>query len=153
MSVLENITLPHLQTFSTCGWLHKRKEQKRVAQYVDTLRIKTPSIEHKVKYLSGGNQQKVVLAKWMISRSKVLIFDEPTLGVDVGAKVEIYQLMNELVRKGTAIIMISSYLPEILAMSDRILVMCRGRITKELLREEATEEKILYYAALGLEHA
>jgi len=90
------------------------------------LDIKAPSIHQKVKYLSGGNQQKVVIAKWLCTKAKILFFDEPTVGVDVGAKIEIFQLMNQLVQRGVAIIMISSYLPEILAMSDRILVMSRG---------------------------
>jgi len=116
---------------------------------VRDLMIRTPSIEQAVKNLSGGNQQKVVLAKWLFTRSKVLIFDEPTRGIDVGAKAEIYQLMNRLAEEGVAILMISSELPEVLGMSDRILVMHQGRIAGELSREEATQERIMHLATGG----
>jgi ABC-type sugar transport system ATPase subunit len=116
---------------------------------VDTLSIRTPSLSQRVKYLSGGNQQKVVLGKWLSKEAKVFIFDEPTKGVDVGAKREIYSLMGDLVREGAAIILISSDLPELLALSDRILVMHRGETTGELSRDEATGEKVLYYATSG----
>ena len=102
-----------------------------------------------MKNLSGGNQQKVVVARWMISDARVLFFDEPASGVDVAAKVEIFQLMNNLVKQGKAVIFISSYLPEVLSMCDRVLVMCRGRITAELPRSEATPEKVLYHATVG----
>jgi ribose transport system ATP-binding protein len=111
--------------------------------------IKTPSSEQQVQNLSGGNQQKVVLAKWLFTQSRVLIFDEPTRGIDVGSKVEIYQLMNRLAATGAAIIMISSELPEILGMSDRILVMHEGRIAGELSKEDATQEKIMWLATGG----
>ena len=111
--------------------------------------IKTPSVEQTVQNLSGGNQQKVVLAKWLFTQSKVLIFDEPTRGIDVGAKTEIYQLMNRLAENGVAIIMISSELPEILGMSDRILVMHDGAVAGELNREDATQEKIMSLATGG----
>ena len=111
--------------------------------------IKTPSSEQQVQNLSGGNQQKVVLAKWLFTESRVLIFDEPTRGIDVGSKVEIYQLMNRLAATGAAIIMISSELPEVLGMSDRILVMHDGRIAGELSRDEATQEKIMWLATGG----
>jgi ribose transport system ATP-binding protein len=103
-------------------------------------------LQQKVKHLSGGNQQKVVLGRWLIADSNVLIFDEPTRGIDVGAKSEIYRLLNNLARQGKAIIMISSELPEILRMSHRILVMCEGRITGELKAAEATQEAIMQYA-------
>jgi len=99
-------------------------------------------------YLSGGNQQKVVLAKWLCSKAKIFIFDEPTVGIDVGAKTEIFKLINLLAKEGAGIIMISSYLPELLAISDRILVLSKGRITKEFKREEPTQEGILYYATI-----
>jgi ABC-type sugar transport system ATPase subunit len=102
-----------------------------------------------VRNLSGGNQQKVVLARWVLTESKVLIFDEPTRGIDVGAKVEIYQLMNELAARGAGILMISSELPEVLGMSDRILVMHAGRIVAELSRGEATQERIMFHATGG----
>jgi ribose transport system ATP-binding protein len=110
------------------------------------LSIKTPNLRQKVKNLSGGNQQKVVIGKWLTADSSILIFDEPTRGIDVGAKSEIYKLLNDLARQGKSIIMISSELPEILRMSHRILVMCEGRITGELDVREATQEKIMQYA-------
>ncbi len=106
-------------------------------------------MNQKVKFLSGGNQQKVVLAKWLASDSHIVIFDEPTRGIDVGAKVEIYKIINNLTSQGNAVIMISSELPEIIGMSDRIYVMCGGRITGELLREEFTQEKIMALATGG----
>ena len=111
--------------------------------------IKTPSVEQAVQNLSGGNQQKVVLAKWLFTESNVLIFDEPTRGIDVGAKTEIYQLMNRLAASGVAIIMISSELLEVIGMSDRILVMHEGEIAGELSREEATQERIMHLATGG----
>jgi ribose transport system ATP-binding protein len=117
-------------------------------RFVDKLRIKTPSIAQKVVNLSGGNQQKVALAKWLARDMDVLIFDEPTRGIDVGAKVDIYELMNELAANGVGIIMISSELPEILGMSDRILVMSGGRVAREFSSGEATQEEVLG-AALG----
>jgi ABC-type sugar transport system ATPase subunit len=111
------------------------------------LNIRTPELEQKVMNLSGGNQQKVVLAKWLASGPKVLILDEPTRGIDVGAKAEVYAIMNELANQGIGIIMISSEMPEILAMSDRILVMCEGRISGELTRADATQERIMECAS------
>jgi ABC-type sugar transport system ATPase subunit len=120
--------------------------------YIRNLLIKTPSTEEKVRNLSGGTQQKVVLSKWLFTQSKVLIFDEPTRGIDVGAKAEIYQLMWKLVAQGIAILMMSSELPEVLKMCDRILVMHEGEITGELRREEATQEKIMALA-MGLQQA
>jgi ribose transport system ATP-binding protein len=149
MAVRENNPLANLDVLSVLGFI-KRPEENRVAEkYRNDLSIKTPSIEQTVQNLSGGNQQKVVLAKWLFTGSKVLIFDEPTRGIDVGAKSEIYKLMNELAAQGVAIIMISSELPEILGMSDRILVMHEGRITGELTRAEATQEKIMHLATGG----
>jgi ribose transport system ATP-binding protein len=115
-------------------------------ELVDSLIIKTPSLQQKVKNLSGGNQQKLVVAKWLTADTDILIFDEPTRGIDVGAKSEIYKLLNDLARQGKAIIMISSELPEILRMSHRIVVMCEGRITGELTAGEATQEKIMKFA-------
>lgn len=113
---------------------------------MEALSIKTPSLVQKVKFLSGGNQQKVVIAKWLVKNCDVLFFDEPTRGIDVGAKQEIYQLLNELASLGKAIVMISSELPEILRMSDRIVVMCEGRITGELEGSTATEEAVMKLA-------
>ena len=114
----------------------------------DTLRIKTPSVAQTAKNLSGGNQQKVVIAKWLVKDCDVLIFDEPTRGIDVGAKEEIYRLLNELAQQGKSIIMISSELPEILRMSHRIVVMSEGRVTGTLDADEATQESVMHYATL-----
>lgn len=112
--------------------------------------IKTPSIEQRVGNLSGGNQQKVALAKWLMTKPKLLILDEPTRGIDVGAKFEIYNIMNDLVDQGVCIIMISSELPEIMGMSDRILVMHEGKFTGELDIKDATQEKVMFYATGGM---
>jgi ribose transport system ATP-binding protein len=114
--------------------------------YVDTLKIKTPGVQQKTKNLSGGNQQKVVIAKWLTKDCNILIFDEPTRGIDVGAKSEIYKLLNKLACQGKSIIMISSELPEIIRMSHRIIVMCEGRITGEINSSEVTQEQIMKYA-------
>lgn len=149
MAVRENITMAKLSAVSLLGIVSRNKERQVAKQYVEDLLIKTPTIEQEVQNLSGGNQQKVVLAKWLFTKSKVLIFDEPTRGIDVGAKTEIYNLMNRLAEQGVAIIMISSELPEILGMSDRILVMHEGRIAGELSRDEATQEKIMHLATGG----
>jgi len=149
MAVRENVSLANLRALTVAGFVNRRRERDVALQYVRDLSIRTPSVEQKVRNLSGGTQQKVVLAKWLFTRSKVLIFDEPTRGIDVGSKVEIYQLMNELAARGVAIIMISSELPEVLGMSDRILVMHEGRIAGELSREEATQERIMHLATGG----
>lgn len=147
MEVKSNITLSNLNRVSRRGpVLDLKKEKGVVNNYVKVLRIKAPSIETKVRSLSGGNQQKVVFAKWLNANSDVLIVDEPTRGVDVGAKREIYELLNEMAASGKAILMISSDLPEILGMCDRIYVMNEGRITGEVLGSEATEEKIMALA-------
>jgi len=146
MTVRDNITLSNIDAVVNAGFVQQNAEKQVAQQYVDDLAIKTPGIEQLVQYLSGGNQQKVVLAKWLFRNPKVMIFDEPTRGIDVAAKAEIYNLINALAAKGTAIIMISSELAEILAMSDRILVMHEGRMTGELMREDATQEKIMHLA-------
>ncbi len=143
-SVANNITLAALpRLFGGMRPLSPRMEAEVARRYINELRIRTPSETRLVRFLSGGNQQKVVIAKWLCSQSDVLIFDEPTRGIDVGAKVEVYNLMTELVRRGAAVMMISSDLPEVLGMSDRILVMRKGRIVGELSRAEATQERIL----------
>lgn len=149
MAVRENVTLANLPAVSAFGFIQIGREREVARKYVEDLAVKTPTIEQTVQNLSGGNQQKVVLAKWLFTNSKVLIFDEPTRGIDVGAKTEIYQLMNALARRGVAIIMISSELPEVLGMSDRILVMHEGRIAGEFSRAEATQEKIMHLATGG----
>jgi ribose transport system ATP-binding protein len=128
------------------GWVQPARTRATAESHVRGLAIKTPSLQQKVKNLSGGNQQKVVVGKWLTADSQVLIFDEPTRGIDVGAKSEIYRLLNTLAQQGKSIIMISSELPEVLRMSHRILVMCEGRITGELKAGEATQEAIMQYA-------
>jgi ribose transport system ATP-binding protein len=153
LSVAENLALASLGRYTTAG-LVNRKEQRSLAQkMIEELNIRTPSLEQEIRYLSGGNQQKVVIGKWLLADSKVLIMDEPTRGIDVGAKVEIYELMNELTEEGAGILMISSDLPEVLGMSDRILVMAGGRITGELSREEASQENVMTLATQGSEAA
>ena len=117
-----------------------------VNEFINKIRIKTPNPQQLMKNLSGGNQQKVILAKWLMLKPEVLIIDEPTRGIDVGAKKEIYELLNELKESGKAIIIISSDLPEVLGISDRIMVMSEGHITGEVLRSEATQEKIMKLA-------
>lgn len=146
MTVRENTTLANLKELVRAFFVDRRRERQVTGNFVRELQIKTPSVEQMVQNLSGGNQQKVVLAKWLFTQSRVLIFDEPTRGIDVGAKVEIYRLMNELLRKGVSILMISSELPEVLGMCDRILVMHEGRLAGELARAEATQEKIMHLA-------
>jgi len=146
MSVRENTTLANLKALVRGGWLKQREERDATTKYVDELQIKTPTIDQTVQNLSGGNQQKVVLAKWLFTHSNVLIFDEPTRGIDVGAKVEIYRLMNDLVRRGVAVLIISSELPEVIGMCDRILVMHAGHIAGELSRADATQERIMHLA-------
>ena len=145
-SVAENTTMATLKQFLKGVFILKRKEKDAAEQYIGSLTIKTPGADEPVMNLSGGNQQKVVMAKWLLRDSSILIFDEPTRGIDVGAKQEIYELMNRLTEKGKSIIMISSELVEILRMSDRIIVMNEGRITGELDISDATQEKIMALA-------
>jgi len=143
-SVRDNFALPNLDWLSRLGFVKRKEERESFGGYVDSLKIKIPHQEQAAKNLSGGNQQKVVLAKWLARNCEVLIFDEPTRGIDVGAKYEIYCLMNELAAKGKSIIMISSELPEILGMSDRILVLHEGRVTGEIDDvKNATQEQIM----------
>jgi len=146
MSVRENISLPILGDLTRFGFIHGTRERKLAERSIGSLRIKTPSMEQEVQNLSGGNQQKVVLAKWLLTQSKVVIFDEPTRGIDVGAKTEIYHLMNDLVEKGIGVVMISSELPEVLGMSDRVLVMHGGEIKAEFNTSETTQEEIMHHA-------
>jgi ribose transport system ATP-binding protein len=146
MSVGKNITLPTLKNFTRLFHLDHGKEQKSIGEYVGRLAIKTPSSEQLANNISGGNQQKIVLAKWMLSRCDVLIFDEPTRGIDVGAKIEVYNIINQLAKEGKAILVITSEIPELLGISDRVLVMARGRISGELKREEATQEAVMALA-------
>jgi ribose transport system ATP-binding protein len=136
------------ERFQAWGFVKDQMMRATSTQYVETLRIKTPSVAQTTKYLSGGNQQKVVIAKWLVKDCDVLIFDEPTRGIDVGAKEEIYRLLNELAEGGKSIIMISSELPEILRMSHRIVVMSEGRVTGTLTAADATQESVMHYATL-----
>ncbi len=147
--VRANIVLSSLgELFSRFGFIRDRATRARSRELVESLRIKTPSINQSAKNLSGGNQQKVVVAKWLVKDCDILIFDEPTRGIDVGAKEEIYGLLNELVAGGKSIIMISSELPEVLRMSHRIAVMSEGRLTAILSADEATQESVMHYATL-----
>ena len=147
-SVAENSTMAHLKNFVKGLFIDKKKEVAATQDYIKRLNTKTPSTDQLVVNLSGGNQQKVVLAKWLVKDCDILIFDEPTRGIDVGAKSEIYHLMNELVAQGKSIIMISSEMTEILRMSDRIVVMCEGKKTAEIDIAEATQENIMHAATL-----
>jgi len=146
LSVSDNVALPNLETHTRGAVVNDSKIVDTTRKYVDKIRIKTPTVKTLARSLSGGNQQKVVLAKWLERDCDILIFDEPTRGIDVGAKSEIYKLMNDLVQQGKSIIMISSEMPELLRMSDRIVVMCEGVKTGELSIEEATQEKIMTLA-------
>jgi ABC-type sugar transport system ATPase subunit len=143
MSVLHNMTLVSLKQMTRFGWLQPLLEQKGASSYRNSLAIRTPSLQAEVSTLSGGNQQKVILAKWLMSKPSILLLDEPTRGIDVGAKAEIYSLMNHWASEGKGILLITSELPELLAMSDRILVMHRGRATAEFSHDEATQENVM----------
>lgn len=151
-SIRENISLASLKDTETAGFLSLKKERVNVEEMVEKLSIKLVSTESPVASLSGGNQQKVVLAKWLLKAPKVLILDEPTRGIDVGAKYEIYKLMCDLAGQGVAVIMISSEMPEILGMSDRVVVMSQGKLTGEFSREAATQELMMEYAVKGFEN-
>jgi ribose transport system ATP-binding protein len=147
MDVESNVVLASFEKFlGALGWVNAGKTRATAEQFVEKLRIRTPGLQQKARNLSGGNQQKVVIGKWLTADTGILIFDEPTRGIDVGAKSEIYRLLNDLAQQGKSIIMISSELPEILRMSHRVIVMCEGRITGELEIADATQEKIMTYA-------
>jgi ribose transport system ATP-binding protein len=147
LSLLENIIMATLKQHSRAGWMDKEEMHNTANKYINQLYIRTPHLAQKAMYLSGGNQQKVVLAKWLATNPKVLILDEPTRGIDVGSKAEVHALMSRLAQSGMGIMMISSELPEILGMSDRIVVMHEGKITAILDREEANPELIMNYAS------
>jgi ribose transport system ATP-binding protein len=146
MTLAENITLPSLDLISKYGVIINSLDAGNSKRMVDTLKIKTPSVNQYVRNLSGGNQQKVVVGKWLMRDAQVVIFDEPTRGIDVASKIEIYNIINDLKRNNIGVMFVSSELPEVLGMSDRIIVMCNGKITKELITRETNQEEILQYA-------
>jgi ABC-type sugar transport system ATPase subunit len=147
MNVRENVTLAHLQTFVDRGLLiDVARERSATTRMIDELHIRTPGTEQLVRNLSGGTQQKVVLAKWLLGNARVFLFDEPTRGIDIGAKAEIYKIMVELAARGAAIVMVSSDLPEVLGMAHRILVIRGGRIAAQFDRHQATPDKIIAIA-------
>lgn len=149
MNVAFNITLSNIDSIASPAGIIERSKEKQISnKIVSDLKIKTPSLEQIVKNLSGGNQQKVVVGKWLTRNPKVFIFDEPTRGIDVGAKIEIYNILNQLKKSGIGVIMISSELPEILGICDRVLVMCEGEIKAELNCENTNQEEIMHYATL-----
>jgi rhamnose transport system ATP-binding protein len=150
MNISHNITLPILSEFVRLGWVDNGRERESARQAAGQMEVRAASIWQKARELSGGNQQKVVLAKWLATRPRILILDEPTRGIDVGTKAAVHGLMSELAAQGIAILMISSELPEILGMSDRILVMREGRLTAQFSRAEATQEKIMLAATQRL---
>ena len=145
-SILRNISLPNLDQFSGFFSIDANAELQASLQQAKSLTIKAPNLEVLTETLSGGNQQKVVISKWLLSNPDVLIMDDPTRGIDVGAKFEIYKLMNDLAEKGVAIVMISSELEEVLGMSDRVMVMCRGHSTATLPVAEADKERVMALA-------
>ena len=147
MSVRENATFSILDKMNAGLFVDRKKQKELTEEKRKELFIKTPHVEQKVKFLSGGNQQKVVLAKWLLTNCDILIFDEPTRGIDVGAKQEIYSLMHRLTQEGKSIIMISSEMPELLGMSDRVLVMHEGSVQGELQKEEFSQEEVLRIAS------
>lgn len=148
-SIKENIALASLRRLSKFGFVNDKKKDKEVAYYFERMRVKAPDIDTQVFTLSGGNQQKVIFAKWLMAKPRILILDEPTRGIDVGAKYEIYKIMNELVEEGMTIVMISSELPELLGCCDRIYIMCEGQITGEVSKAEFSQETIMNYATGG----
>jgi ABC-type sugar transport system ATPase subunit len=148
LSIAANIAAANLPRFGNI-WMRDRLRDQVAREYRDRLRIATPDVGRRVVNLSGGNQQKVMLARWLLLKPKVLIVDEPTRGIDIGAKAEVHGLLRELARQGTAVVVISSDLPEVLAVADKVLVMREGRLAGELSREDATEESIMRLAARG----
>jgi L-arabinose transport system ATP-binding protein len=145
-SVLENASMAIIKQLTRMHFVNRKKERSIAMDFIEKLNVRTPSLKQEVGKLSGGNQQKVVLARWLAAKPKLLILDEPTRGIDVGAKAEIYHLIDDLANQGLGIMFISSELPEILGLSDRIYVMQNGKITGELIGKEATEESILELA-------
>lgn len=152
-SVKENATISSLERVIYKGYAHEKEERRLVNHYFKKMNVKTPSLETRIQSLSGGNQQKVLLAKWMMQSPDVMILDEPTRGIDVGAKFEIYKLMTEIAKEGKAVIMVSSELPELIGMCDRIYIMNQGKITGELKKDEFSQEAIMRFATSVLSHS
>ncbi len=150
MNIIANISLPILDVFTHLGWLQKKKERSATFEVARQMEVRAQNIWQKARELSGGNQQKIVLAKWLLTKPHILILDEPTRGIDVGTKAAVHALMSELAAQGKAILMISSELPEVLGMSDRVIVMHEGRITAHFTRSEATQEKIITAATQSI---
>jgi ribose transport system ATP-binding protein len=146
MTLAENITLPSLDIVSKLGVILRKLELKKSMEMIQSLKIRTPGADQYVRNLSGGNQQKVVVGKWLMRDAQVVIFDEPTRGIDVASKIEIYNIINDLKKNGIGVMFVSSELPEVLGMADRIMVMCNGRITAELNTKDTNQEEILKYA-------
>jgi ribose transport system ATP-binding protein len=153
LSVRDNCVLANLPAYASGPFVNDKKINQVTGEFVKKISIRTPSIHQLIHNLSGGNQQKVVVAKWLIRNCDILIFDEPTRGIDVGAKSEIYKLMNLLVEEGKSIIMISSEMPELLRMSDRVYVMCEGSVTGELDISEATQTSIMTLATTRAQYS
>ena len=149
MAVRENMSLPSLRRDQRNGFLNRQKEADITAEMIEQMRIKTPNAEQVVRFLSGGNQQKVVLGKWLAMEPRLLLLDEPTRGIDVGAKQEIYGLMEQLAQRGVAILFVSSEMGEVLGMSDRVLVMHEGHLAGELTRADLNEEAVMQLATGG----
>ena len=150
MCIADNITLPSLNSFCKSDFINRHQEISAAKNCADKLRVKANDVFQETQTLSGGNQQKVALGKWWLTNPKIFLLDEPTKGVDVGAKHEIYELMNQWTSEGISILLITSEMPELLAMSDRIIVMHLGEAVAEFSREEATQEKILHAAMGGI---
>jgi ribose transport system ATP-binding protein len=143
LPVLHNMSLASLESYARAGFVDEGRERSAVQTFIDRFRVKTPSLNRQIKFLSGGNQQKVLLARWLMRGLKIIVVDEPTRGIDVGAKSEIFALIDQLAADGLAVIMMTSEMPELLGLSDRIAVMAEGRLTAIMSRDDATQEKIL----------
>jgi L-arabinose transport system ATP-binding protein len=147
MSVAENLNLSIRRTLAKLGfWLASSEEKSNAEEFREKLRIKTANLQTPISNLSGGNQQKVILARWLSEKVRVILLDEPTRGIDVGSKAEIYAIVRDLAKKGIGVLFVSSELPEVLALSDRVVVMCQGRVTGSMSTAEATEAKLLELA-------
>jgi ribose transport system ATP-binding protein len=152
MAVRENVVISALPEVSRFSFVNFSQAEKLAREYIEKLKIRTPSVKQLVRNLSGGNQQKVIIARWLTLNPRILILDEPTRGIDIGTKAEIHALMNQLAKQGVAVMMVSSDLPEVLGVSDRILVMRAGRIVAEFTRQEATQDNIMHAATAGREN-